>query len=143
MALVALAGAAVALAVWGGLAGRTEAPAEEPLATIRANARDFAVWNGEPSPRDVRLFATRERAAIQAVSGAQVASNRPVYLVLMRGSFVHRAGWRPTRGAPPARGTVLVAAFDRATLELVFSGLTGRVPDVRRLGPPVRLELGA
>ena len=120
------------------------APSPEEIATIRGYALELARQNDEASPREGRLVATSERVSVAAVSGAELADHRDVYLVTMRGAFVgHRASrfGRPT--PPPPRGSVLVAAFEKGSLDLVYWGITNRLPALANLGQPLSLDLPA
>lgn len=104
-------------------------------------AKAAAKANGDADPSSVTVFASRRHEAnIAAGAGSGVPGSQPVYLVIIRGTFVCTGCTRPAGAAPP-RGDVMTMVLTRKTLRGLDSGIGGQV-DTSKVGPGLPLQLG-
>jgi hypothetical protein len=98
-------------------------PAEK--AQLREWIRGFAAFNGESAPADGRVIATTRARFNRADSGAEVETDPPVWVVVVRGDFVANAA-HPPYGAELPRGRFMVVAVDAQTKEVTDWGVGNR-----------------
>ena len=154
-------GAVIAIVVAGGATGALPPGAvpNDPLAHVRANeisgaspppapdagtlrslrddALAFASLSREDDPTDGLVFRTTRQHANAAIGAGVVDSDQPVYLVVMRGTFVGGPG-----GGNPARvprSEYLAVVVDAATGVVTDWGLI-RAPQTATLGAPTPLD---
>ena len=102
-----------------------------PPAWLSEIAAWVAAADGDNQPSSAQYVETTRRAAARIVSGSWVDSDQDVYLVMLRGNFVHN---RHPYGVPPPRGTVATFTADRITQGIYDFSLGDRVPDLSALG---------
>lgn len=135
-AVLAVAGLGSAYAT-GALGGdsnpRTVGVAPPPpdaaqLGSIRQLVLQAATSMGDPSPTDGVVVPTTRRLA-ELVDVDTNEADTPVYFVLVHGDFTG--------------GRLLTLTIDPATNEPLGSGLVGKMPDLKAIGTPEPLSLGA
>jgi hypothetical protein len=123
----------------GNVGRKTEPPSTTlahsgaPAFVVRLATRE-AAGNCDLHP-DGASYVRTTRQAAEEVSGAEVDSDQPVYLVLLRGTFVDydAHGIYRARDAFP-RGTEITFTVDAATHDTLDFGIGRRAPDLAQLG---------
>lgn len=111
------------------------------LAKLEAMVRTTAKADGDANPSSATVFASRRHEAnIAAGAGSGVPGSQPVYLVVVRGTFVCNDCSRPAGAAPP-HGDVITMVLARRTLRGLDGGIGGKV-DTSNVGPGLPLQLG-
>ena len=137
-------GVALALVVLVGPASGTRKP--DPLAppSVREAALSAAAVNGDPHPTAGRAFYTTRDRVKEILQWADSEPDRPVYLVVVQGSFEYHGPSPPD--VPPIRGDRIWFVWDPAARQAPDFGFldskTNDELDIEELGRGLSLGLG-
>jgi hypothetical protein len=138
---VLVRGLSRSLAVFLGVVSTEDVPDDpHPHAWLAELAARVATADGDSHPSGAQCVLTTRQPAAETVSGARLSENQEVYLVLLRGNFVHTRFTGPS-GASPPRGTVITFTADSMTRTIYDYGIGDRVPDLPALGRVTDLRL--
>lgn len=109
---------------------------------IKEKALLIAKNNGnDPLPSSVEYVkTTRKNAVCLTVDSAAVDSDQPVYLVVMKGSFIGYKAFAPNPGALP-KGSTITFTMDANTKEVLDFTLNDFSYELKLLGVPKKLTL--
>ena len=110
-----------------------------PLHRLRTLALRAAAFNGDRKPTQILVYRSRRGTANDAVSGAGVNSNQPVFVVVVRGDFT-AYGASPPAGRALPRGRLIVGVYDARTLRLTDWGIANELAHPALLGRPIALR---
>lgn len=111
------------------------------LEVLRTMALEAAEKAGDTHPLWGQVVETTEQAANLTAFGTQVAGNRNVFLVQVRGEFVAHLASRP-RGATAPQGEFMILVYERGSYDDVAFGVGGHDVNLSLLGPVTSLEIG-
>jgi hypothetical protein len=88
---------------------------------------------GTAVPSTAWWAKSRHRVAVKVTSGAVIASNQPVYVIVITGHFTDRTVSVPAGQSFPT-GTVASFVIDAQSFRLLDAGVAGRSPKLSELG---------
>jgi hypothetical protein len=118
------------------------APDRVTVSRIEAVAMRLATAMGDDDPDSGRAYATTRKTANLAAAQAEVDSDQPVYLIVLRGDFVAVGGPKlPPGNVPDATGHILRLVWDPATNMTTDFGIGDNEPNTAKLGNGFPLDL--
>ncbi|MGH2920508.1 MAG: hypothetical protein ACRDKU_00355 [Gaiellaceae bacterium] len=109
----------------------------EDLPYLKSIALEVAVRAGDSDPTSGRAYSSSRAVAVDVTSQAPVDSDQPVFVVVLEGDFLIRAG---PKGATPPSGPYLHLVWDPAKREVTDFGIKESRPNMAKLG--LGLDLG-
>lgn len=89
--------------------------------------------DGDTHPAGGWYVRTTRQTAMDATDAGTVDSDEAVYLVVLRGHFIHSMYYGPA-GSHAPRGTVVTFTVDPITREILDYGISDTAPDLASLG---------
>jgi hypothetical protein len=115
--------------------GPTSASADTVLGQI---AQTYATKMGDPTPTSTEYVSTTRQVAVQADGSGTADTNEPVYLVVVKGSFIDKSAFGDG-GAPP-EGSVLTLVVDVSDYQVVDVGVESVPPTLSGVGATTTLN---
>jgi len=116
------------------------ASGEVTIASLTTMAEQEAISAGDRSVGYADAVLTTRQAAATLISGDEINTNEPVYLVQLLGHFTLTDVSIPPNGTAPT-GIALSFAVDVSDGNVVDTGLTHEAADLSKLGPVIVLTL--